>query len=373
MKADPALVSTAVAEKRVPEMFLACAREPEIKKDHHGPSWSYYGPFSKMIEYFAQGIPHGGVSSKEGSDYGGIYIPGRMHINIRPGESVTRTWDFEPVKFLGRRAKGGDTPTGFHRCGHNDEFDTVNFPFWEPYCKENVFRHKGQVIKRCYRYVAAGRFERRFNAAELKTVADSVKNIRIDSSGLAAQAGTTGEIEITTKFPYRIGGAEVTVEYSRTGPEDTLELYVLHGLGSKKGEPFKVWSAEKTGRVRETTEFGNWLLRLAPREHTLRLVLGGTGRVYSVTISTIFSHNMYTGPYLVPGNNTVTVTVDNPKALEKHKLVVTYTYRDGKDWKDEHTVTRTITESPAVFEIRVKGPKHPRMRSVRVEVQKGDV
>ena len=41
MKADPSLVSKAMEEKRAPDVFLACAREPEIKKTKTLP-WSHF-------------------------------------------------------------------------------------------------------------------------------------------------------------------------------------------------------------------------------------------------------------------------------------------------------------------------------------------
>jgi hypothetical protein len=80
-------------------------------------------------------------------------------------------------------------------------------------------------------------------------------------------------------------------------------------------------------------------------------------------------HNMFAGPYLVPGPNKVTVTVDNPEALAARKLVVTYRFADGEGWKDEHTVDKVVDKSPFEFAIEAKGPKHPKMLSVRTQVQ----
>ncbi len=374
MKADPSLVSKAIEEKRVPEMFLACARKPEIKKDHHGPPWSHYGPLAKMVEYYAQAIPNGGVGG-EGKDYDGGYKPGRLNLNLRAGESITRTWDFQPVKYLAHRARKGDAPTGFHRCGLNDEFDTVNFPYWEPYLKKNVFTHRKkdgskQTIKRCYRYFSAGRFDRTLPARELLAAARSSKGLKLDGNALVVDGGRSGVLELDTRFPYTVCGAEVTLDYSRPAKADGLDLYMLQGWGRDEKKPVKVWSAGKTGKATETAVIGKWRtpeLMIDRFGMTLRLELRGAVRLRGVLVSTIFGHNMYAGPYLVPGTNKVTVTVDNPEALAKRKLVITYKYADGKGWKDEHTVRKVITKSPTVFDIHVKGPKHPKMHSVRIE------
>jgi len=80
---------------------------------------------------------------------------------------------------------------------------------------------------------------------------------------------------------------------------------------------------------------------------------------------------MFAGPHLVPGKNKVTITVDNPEELASQKLFVIYKYADGEGWKDEHTVEKAIEKSPTEFEIEVQGPKHPRMKSVRLEVRPG--
>ncbi len=376
IQADPTLVSKAIEEKRVPEMFLACARQPEIKKGPPGPPWSHYHPLAGMVKYYAEAIPNGGVGGA-GKDYGGTCRPGGMNIDLRPGESVTRTWDFEPVKYLANFARRGDAPTGFHRCGRNDEFDTVNFPYWEPYLKEKVFTHqpkngKELTIKRSYRYFAAGRFDQKLPAARLLAAASSSKGLKLDGDALVVEGGKSGVLEIDSRFPCTVCGAEVKLDYSRPKDADGLELSMLQGWGRDEGKPAKVWSAGKTGRARETAAVGKWRtpeLMIDRFGMKLRLELRGAARLHVLHVSTIFGHNMYAGPYLVPGENRVTVTVDNPKELTRHNLVVTYNYCDGRDLKDEHTVRKIITKSPATFTINVKGPKHPRMRWVRVETR----
>jgi hypothetical protein len=61
--------------------------------------------------------------------------------------------------------------------------------------------------------------------------------------------------------------------------------------------------------------------------------------------------------------------VDNPEALAARKLTVVYKFADGEGWKDEHTVDKVVDKSPFEFGIEAKGPKQPRMLSVRARVQ----
>jgi len=359
LKTDPALITTAQAEKRVPDCFLHCAREPEIRKDRLLP-WSHFQPLPTMVAYFAEGLKSGKVG-EEGDLYGGSYTPGKLNLNLRPGESVTRTWDFEPGKYPRGWAYPENAAVGpYHRCGSNDEHDKLNFPYWEPYRKDNLLE-----VKRCYRYFANGRFDRRLRAAELLAAAAADKGLKLDGEALAAEGAEPGSLELATAFPYVLCDGDVKISYVRKAEADELSLYIL-----EKGGARKLWSAARTGEAAETASLGRWDEKLLDLHgYRLRLVLGGSARVSSLELSTVFMHNMFAGPYLVPGTNRVTVTVDNPEALAKHPVTLTYQYADGELWKDEHSVEKVVERSPTEFSIEVQGPKHPRMRLVRLEVR----
>jgi len=359
LKADPELVSKAMDEKRAPDVFLACAREPEIKKTKTLP-WSHFHPLDKTIEYFAVGAKEGSVG-KEGDAYGGSYTPGKMNLNLRPGESITRTWDFEPGKYPERWAYPQNAAIGpYHRCGLNDENDKVNFPYWEPYRKDNLLE-----VKRCYRYFANGRFDRRLGAEQLLAAAAAKKGLKLDGAALAPEGAEPGNLELATAFPYVICDGDVKIAYTRPAEADQVSLYLL-----ERAQPRKVWTAAKTGEASETAALGRWDDKnLDLHKYTLRLVIGGAARVKSLEVSTVFMHNMFAGPYLVPGQNKVTVTAENPEDLARQPVTVTYQYADGDGWKDQQTVEKVISKSPTEFTIEVKGAKHPRMRSVRLAVQ----
>jgi hypothetical protein len=358
MKADPELVSKAMEEKRAPDVFLACAREPEIKKTKTLP-WSHFHPLDKTIEYFAVGAKEGSVG-KEGDAFGGSFTPGKMNLNLKPGESITRTWDYEVGRYPERFAYAQNAEVGpYHRCGHNDEFDKVNFPYWEPYLKENLLE-----VKRCYRYFANGRYDRKLSAAELLAVASAKKGVKFDGGALAADGAEPGSLDLETSFPYMICDGDVTVSYTRPAEGDEVSLYILEKAG-----PRKVWTAAKTGEASETAKLGRFDdQKVGLHKYALRLAVGGGARIKSALVSTVFMHNMFAGPYLVPGKNKVTVTADNPDELAKQPVTVTYTWFEGDGWKDEKTVTKKLDKSPLEFEVEVKGPKHPRMKSVKIAV-----
>ncbi|MBA4389111.1 MAG: hypothetical protein C0404_14155, partial [Verrucomicrobia bacterium] len=109
--------------------------------------------------------------------------------------------------------------------------------------------------------------------------------------------------------------------------------------------------------------------KVEPRRFNLRIMIPKGAAVENLGISTVIAHNMYAGPYLVPGKNKVTVSTDSADKLKEHPLIVTYTFGDGENWAEEQVVRKEIDRSPCDFEITVKGPKHPRMKSVSVEVK----
>jgi hypothetical protein len=378
IKAEPELVAKAQEEKRAPEILFPCAREPEIVKKKTLP-WSHYPPLPGMIKYYVDGS-QSSKSGGEGDLYGGAFTPGKMNFSLRAGESFTRSWDFEKGKYPAGWAYAEDAETGpYHRCGHNDEFDKANFPYWEPYKKENVFvyRRGGEgaeatTIKRCYRYFTNARLDRVLPAAELLAAASAKSGVKLDGDALVAEGGAAGTLELITSFPYFICDADAKVSYSRPAEADAVSLAILEKADPKKPEVAarEFWKAGKTGDAAETGSPGRFDGgKVDLHKYTLRLTIGGAARVKQLDLSTVTLHNMYAGPYLVPGPNKITVTVDNPEELTRHKLVVTYKFADGEGWKDEHSVEKIVDKSPFEFTIDVKGPKHPKMLSVGAEVR----
>ncbi len=121
------------------------------------------------------------------------------------------------------------------------------------------------------------------------------------------------------------------------------------------------------------------------------------GPLTALKFEVIVQNNPCALPYLSPGKNTVTVSVADPAALGKNKLVVTYAYRLGSrvwsmeqlcengyeiarahhaKWSDAVTCVQkifTAKDLPATFEIDCPTPKgqypvYPRMMFLRREL-----
>jgi len=117
--------------------------------------------------------------------------------------------------------------------------------------------------------------------------------------------------------------------------------------------------------------------------------------ITGIELASIVQHNQRALPYLSPGNNTITVTAENPDALGKNRLVVTYAYCLGARtssyeqvfdkgaeiarahyaaWGETPAVVQKVVDKlPFTFEIPVPTPKglqpvYPRMVFLRREV-----
>jgi hypothetical protein len=252
----------------------------------------------------------------------------------------------------------------------------VNFPYWEPYGKTNAFVFDRQgtnaasgpvTMSRCYRYLTHGRYERSLDAAALLAQASNAKEVGVNAAGaLTATGAKPGVVEWVTTFPYFMCDAEVTLHYRLPSEGSMVTLQVLEkGSGARN-----LFETREPGNGVQKVWVGRFdYAKLGPRAYTLRLQLAGQAALERVETSTVFTHNMFAGPYLVPGRNKVTVTTDSAPQLKEHPLVVTYLFADGENWSEKRTVRKEVDSAPYEFEIEVKGPKHPRMISVGVEVK----
>jgi hypothetical protein len=166
-----------------------------------------------------------------------------------------------------------------------------------------------------------------------------------------------------------------------TGKAEGVELFEISIDGGKswKSAELRNFTLEVKGQLQA-------LARLTIRE-----------RLKSLELQATVQNNPFTLPYLAPGKNTITVSVEDPKALGDNKLVVTYAYRpgerrksyeqlclEGKEIARGHDATWSTTpvvvqkvftakDLPATFEIDVPTPKdkypvYPRMLFVRREI-----
>ena len=123
--------------------------------------------------------------------------------------------------------------------------------------------------------------------------------------------------------------------------------------------------------------------------------LSFTQPITALNLTSILQHNQQALPYLAPGENTITVTADNPAALGDNRLAVTYAYclgsrRDTPEqvfdaggqmatdghpsWSVTPVVVRTIVDRlPATIHIPIPTPEgrqpvYPRMVFLRREL-----
>ncbi|HZZ71386.1 MAG TPA: hypothetical protein VFE24_03980 [Pirellulales bacterium] len=117
--------------------------------------------------------------------------------------------------------------------------------------------------------------------------------------------------------------------------------------------------------------------------------------ITALDLTSIVQHNQQSLPYLAPGENTITVSADNPAALGKNRLAITYAYCVGSrrdtpeqifdaggqiasgghaSWSTTPIVVQTIVDKlPATIHIPVPTPRanqpvYPKMVFLRREV-----
>ncbi len=282
-------------------------------------------------------------------------------ITLRPGESYTRTWDHEPGMFMLTKVQERFAPP-HHFCGQQaEQRDTANWPYWRPYVKpitspdpktgETTTVHTG-------RYWANGRVNwtpdlSADNALEFFT---ATENAATTGDGLAAvDPDKPLVVEWETRLPYMLQGGRLLLE-----TEGRATVSVKTPTGEWTDLP------DSGDGVQFVGDFRPALLK-TPGARALRIRIGLTGPgalLKRLEQSTVFQHNMQAQPQLMPGDNVVTVELDNPAALAGTRLVVEYAW-DAPDGR-LRTRREVVTDSPRSFTIRVEGDRIPRMRHLRL-------
>ena len=368
MKADPTLVSKAVEEKRTLGGFLPCEHEPEIryenreelaklgwKADFRWATFTFGKGQGADVLGFWLAAPQSFSTGAE--DYGGSVAPGLLDLKLKPNERWVSLWDN-----LGKWVEASSYPVlgPFHTCGHSDEFDDVNFKYFEPYAKKGI-----GPVKTCYRYYANGFLEwQPANAAELLAGA-TAKGLATAAGGVAL-AGA-GDLVIPVKAPGPVVGVELELELRQKGA--AARTCVLLG---PPGAPKEVWSkaGDAQGPEKVTIPYQPSGSPYCEYALTVRTAPGADGSVELAVkrLQSIYQLNMYALPALLPGKNTVRVSAKTAKPAGS-RLVVQYEWNDGEGWKDERKISKEFTELPGSFEVEVAGPKMPRMRRLEIRVE----
>jgi len=344
LKADPTLVTKAIEEGRASKPYFQCRDNPKS-----GTNYAATARTGRTLKPPAK----------------------RLVINLRRGESITRTWANEGKSWH----KAGETKwtAPHHGCLSQtiDTNDPVNWPYWKPYAKVARVRN-GKPIYGWKRYYGNGRT---VYAPDLSAdhwadalVAGQTKNVEPAKGLRPARPGRKAKAVFTIDLPYVGVDAWLDAAIVRKTDADAVTIYAKGPKGGWK----KVWSAEKTGvlklekvSLKDAAWFGHGYQ--VKFEMTAAKSPADAG-VRDLRITSVFMNNMYALPFFKPGKNVVRVTAAKGADLAGNKLTLKYVWAEaGKD----KTLEKTIGKAPFETTVRVAGPADgalPRMKSVTLSV-----
>jgi hypothetical protein len=319
-----------------------------MKRDRRWATLTFEG--GTLLEFWAK-APKKWRTLTTGN-YGGHYIPGILDIVLKPNEEYVRLWD-NVGKWIAGPSYACHGP--HHTCGHTDEGDALNFPFFEPYKKTNF-----GLTKTCYRYYGNGWLDWRPDAAagEVESGCSKVENLaREGSTFRIKEAGKDGVMEIPVKSPYAITDVELELESDGAN----APLVSMGVTDRKKRTRFGPMPAPQKvkGVLRYYVEQEKPLY-----EYKLQIKAQGDTAFRVVGLRTTFQLNIYALPGFFPGKNTVTVSAKAPAKLDRKRLFVTYEWDEGPGWTVPRTLTKQVAAFPTSYDVEVKGPKMPRMKRI---------
>ena len=369
LAADPTLATMAVEEGRCGPEFLYCVRHKETgladrrRMEASGmPSpdlpWTLFviapdehGNPQDILTFWTKG-PRRPTHKEPGDAYGARYAPGLLDIALKPNEEYARLWDNTGQWMtIGNFEKVGP----YHTCGRSDEFDPVNFRHFEPYKKENV-----GYARYAYRYFANGWLDWQPKRDEI-LLGSVPENLTLDKATGFFAASEPAVLRIPVKSPYAVVEAALEIETQYADPSTALTVTCSpsddaynHGIAPQvealKRAPGRARIAFDVGR-RTDVQGGVFAYELQVR------VTGGRARFAVRRVKTTFMLNMYSLPFLEPGDNKVTVS-----AASAGPLQVSYEWAEGNGWTAPRRDLRVIRTFPSSYSIKVSGPKMPRMK-----------
>jgi hypothetical protein len=363
MKNDPSLVANAIAENRAPPAFLYCRHNPEIttndipkleslgyKADRRWATFTFEG--GELPEYWKRGVLNWRVL--DNGTYGAKYDPALFNMILKPNEEYVRLWD-NVGKWLAKPSYEHAGP--HHTCGHVDEYDDINFKYFEPYKKENF-----GLTRVCYRYYGNGWLDwTPMRCEEIQDAASAITNLVCTNNFLEVKTpAAEGSITLPVKCPYAIVETIVEIETREKASFPVVSMIV--GKQKINLQPVK----EPSGNIKYIhTEKENPIY-----EYNLTISVSKDTSFRLIRLKNIFQLNIYSLPGFVPGKNTVTVSAKNPTTLTNSALIVTYEWDEGPEWKTHQILSREITQLPCSYEVNVAGPKMPRMKRLSIKLVK---
>lgn len=374
---DPTLVTKAEQEGRCGPEFLYCIRRRNAEADTalrkrmtadgmvEDIAWTLFvllpapnGEPQTVRTFWVKGPKHATYASPNDS-YGARYTPGLLDITLKPHEEYVRLWNN-----VGRWMRKGnyDTVGPFHTCGLADEQDPVNFKYYEPYRKNNI----AYGIS-AYRYYANGWLDWKPQGKEI-LLGSTPSNLSLDNSSGAltvADAGKAASLMIPVKSPYAVVETSLQIYFKAASPHSTITI-VCQPISDAYNKGLSAQTKVLTAKRRNV----NISFNVGARNdvsggvfaYNLIIELKGKSSFVVKRVKTLFMLNMYSLPFLAPGRNTITVSAAHPSALNGAKLMVSYVWAEGPQWKTNRIDTRMIRSFPAFYSVHVGGTKMPRMK-----------
>ncbi len=321
LRADSTLTWDAEAEGRAVPGFLHCGDSPswfagggEWKDDHYWPEIKVDEPFGR--------------------------------ISLRRGEFITFNW--MPGKLFFHDAWKFDFGA-YHMCGVVDSADKANWPLYEPHAAivngTKTYRHwaEGKIVYHPDLY--SDNF--RDGVVHMRNIVRLCPCFVLMPQDLRHD----GEMTFLLDCPYIITGGSFALQKGEQSGPVRAEI-------SLDGE--RSWIPLEVRDTRDST-LASYVEPLNGHsgKYHLRIIMAGNASLTTVELTTNFQHNPYALPYLVPGENIVSVNADRLGA----PLRVQWEFAEGPDWSRVRRVSQSF-QQPGEFRINVGGQKYPRNLSL---------
>jgi hypothetical protein len=184
----------------------------------------------------------------------------------------------------------------------------------------------------------------------------------------AAAAGETSSIVFDVSSPLIIVAAFLDGVFTRTGTGDQVSMGVSTDLGWTWQD---VWTMADSGTAPlerlDITPYVYGAYRYFLRAEFLASARPGDAGIDALSIENVLQSSALTVPRLGIGENTVTITFDNPELPEGSLFTVEYVWMEGGTERSE---TIDVTQSPT--EQTIECPAEPTMRYVRMALVSGE-
>jgi hypothetical protein len=291
-----------------------------------------------------------------------------LDISLRPGERYVRRWDHVPGMYFLHNTREQFAPPR-HFCGvEAEQRDTANWRYFKPYVKEISSydpKTKQRVVAQTGRYWANGtlNWTPDLGDGETFTLAENAKTL---AGGITQDdPARPAVLELRVRCPYMLVGGSAGFACPRAGSV-IVSIAPDRNVGDKSPArqpemPFSILPLRRDGDVASASLRDSFAAEMGTRGYRLRFEIKDGATLSALNIETIFQHNMYALPQLMPGKNEVKVVLANPEVLPAARFVVEFAWDEpgGKTVKER----RTIDKSPHTFDISIPdGDDLPRMR-----------